>query len=68
MVLVHGIEVRTLGGQQHVNLSTHTADGGLSKIQFRTAGSRMLRSVFFITCTLEKLVYKDKQVSREIKG
>jgi len=48
MVLVHGIEVRTLGGQQHVNLSTHTADGGLSKIQFRTAGSRMLRSVFFI--------------------
>jgi hypothetical protein len=28
----------------------------------------MLRSVFFITCTLEKLVYKDKQVSREIKG
>jgi hypothetical protein len=47
MVLVHGIEVRTLGGQQHVNLSTHTADGGLSKIQFRTAGSRMLRSVFY---------------------
>jgi len=24
------------------NSSTHTAHGGLSKIQFRTAGSRML--------------------------
>ena len=28
------------------NFSTHTADDGLSKIQFRTAGSRMLKSVF----------------------
>jgi len=31
---------------KHINSSTHTADGGLSKIQFRTAGSRMLESVF----------------------
>ena len=31
---------------QHTNSGTRIADGGLSKIQFRTAGSRMLESVF----------------------
>ena len=38
--------VRFPVGLRHINSSTHTADGGLSKIQFRTAGSRMLESVF----------------------
>ena len=37
-------------GYKHINSSTHTADGGLSKIQFRAAGSRMLESVFIIWC------------------
>jgi hypothetical protein len=38
-------------GIQHINSSTHTANVGLNKIQFRAihcvgAGSRMLESVF----------------------
>ena len=44
--LPHGFESRT--DYKHINLSTHTADGGLSKIQFRTAGSRMLESVLIV--------------------
>ena len=31
---------------KHINSSTHTEDDGLSKIQFRHAGSRMLENVF----------------------
>ena len=35
-----------VGATKHINLSTRTANDGLNKIQFRTAGSRMLESVF----------------------